>query len=216
MSDNEPTYKKSGNANPYEYYNPYSGQPDMPPPPPKVKHPIKWRIVVICAFIVVLVAASLIGVFTLASHTYTSVQVTPTKVPSVIPTTATTQIPTQQYSVSTIVQDFLADNLPVVQPNYSQNLNTFVGKQVTNVSTQSEVSFIDPTLCNGPCDVGGAWLGVYNSLTDAETADNDVKNFNIYNSNTPYVLTASQHGRCILVGQPPTSAYVLVINTVCT
>jgi hypothetical protein len=158
----------------------------------------------------------LIGGLILALRIYTSVQGTPTKVPTFVPTATATQASTQPYTASTIVQDFLKDNLPVVQPNYSQDLNAYVGRQVTTVPTQSKVSFIDPTLCNGPCDFGGTWLGVYNSVTDAETAYNDIKNFNIYNANTPYVLTASQHGRCILVGQPPTSAYVLVINTDCT
>jgi hypothetical protein len=101
MNDNEPTYQKMVPVNPYEQYNPYTGLPNTPPPPPppNVKHPIKWRIVVMYVFIVVISAAFSIGGLILAFHIYTSVQGTPTKVPTFVPTATATQ----PYTASTIV-----------------------------------------------------------------------------------------------------------------
>src|SRR6266852_2540125 len=111
MSDNDPTYVKPVHTNPYEQYNPYAGLPDIPPLPPKVKHPIKWRIIVLCMYVVVIGVSSLIVGYALASHAVTSTPittVTPTHIATVTLTATPIQIPTakppQAYTASTIEQ----------------------------------------------------------------------------------------------------------------
>jgi len=198
MSNNDPTYLKSGFTNPYGQFNPYSSMPSIPPPPPKSTFPVKWIVLISCAFVIAIAASFLASWYIFAPHLATARSTQPL-----------------DYTATTIEQDFLADHLPVVSPNYSQSLNTFVGQSVTTVSAKSEVSFIDPSLCNGPCGAGSTWLGVYSSVTDEETAYNDIRNFSLTNTNTPAALVFNQHGRCILIGQAPSSGYVLVINTDC-
>jgi hypothetical protein len=89
------------------------------------------------------------------------------------------------------------------------------------ITLQSSAMFIDPSLCNGPCDIGGVWLGVYNSPVDAQSEDNHLVAYRTSLEQQigpePNALAALiQTGRCVLIGELATSEYVAILRNVCT
>ncbi len=150
----ESTVQVPGTGNPY-LRNPYQDVPSIPPPPPKQGH--KWLLValLILSCLVVILGGTLFAVM-LGSSQPGSPQPTPapqTAFPSARP-----------YDAKAIIHDFQAHGLPLDQLQYGGTINDYVGKDyVTVITLQSSAMFIDPSFCNGPCDVGSVWLGVYSS-----------------------------------------------------
>lgn len=207
----ESTVQVPGTGNPY-LRNPYQDVPSIPPPPPKQGH--KWLLValLILSCLVVILGGTLFAVM-LGSSQPGSPQPTPapqTAFPSARP-----------YDAKAIIHDFQAHGLPLDQLQYGGTINDYVGKDyVTVITLQSSAMFIDPSFCNGPCDVGSVWLGVYSSPVDAQSEYNGLVAYRSgeQQQGMPVgtLVALVQTGRCVLIGELATSEYVAILRSDCT
>ena len=199
----ERTVQVPGTGNPY-LKNPYQDVPSIPPPPPKQGH--KWLLaaLLILSCLVVVLGATLLAVM-LRSPQPSSAQPTPAR----------------PYDAKAIIHDFQAHGLPLDHLQYGATLNDYMGTgYMTVVTLQSSAMFIDPSFCNGPCGVGGVWLGVYNSSVDAQNEDNHLVAYRDGEQQQGMpVGTLSmlvQTGRCVLIGELATSEYAAILRSDCT
>ncbi len=199
----ERTVQAPGTGNPY-LRNPYQDVPSIPPPPPKQGH--KWFLVTlfILSCLVVVLGTTLLAVMLGGSQ------------PS-----STQSTSARPYDAKAIIHDFQAHGLPLDQLQYGATINDYVGKDyVTVITLQSSAMFIDPSFCNGPCDVGSVWLGVYNSPVDAQSEDNHLVAYRDgeQQQGMPIGTLSAlvQTGRCVLIGELATSEYVAILRSDCT
>jgi len=212
----EPTqaaYSSNYETTEQAYLNPYMSNPyelpSLPPPPPPKSR--KWLISVVIALSCLVVILSVV--------LYTVMQVT--LKPGLSQTTPVVTKTVHHYDARSIIQDFQAHDLPLDQLQYGVSINDFVGKDYPTVITlNSSASFIDPRGCNGPCDIGSVWLGVYNSSIDAQSEYKGLVNYEAYQAQTPgpgpgALASIVQVGRCILIGESDTSDYATILRNDC-
>jgi len=210
--------------NPYEYTLPYYGLPDIPPPPPPMKkkhHTFLW-IVFGLLLVLILASMSFIGV----QQYERSSSNARTAVPTTLPTQPTMQPASQptknvSYTAQSIIADFQTHGLPTDNLSYGMTLNQFLGNGDINVDEQSSAEFVDPSFCTGPCGAGSVWMGVYPTANDAEIAEKDIAAYVAWQSQIPgpglgAASVSNQFGRCIMLGEALTSAYVQIIKQDCT
>ena len=151
----EPTTPATPYNNPYEMTSPYSG--DVPPPPPKQGHKGLIGALVSILCLIMLPGGVLFAVMRGSSQP-SSTQATPAlgSTPTSTVTPPQTAVPTvQPYDAMSLLQDFQAHGLPLDQLHNDLSINQFVGSQYdTVIQTQSTAEFVEPSFCNGPCDVG--------------------------------------------------------------
>ena len=212
--------------NPYEPTSPYHGNiPPPPPPPPKQNHKGLIVALILLSCLVVVLGGMLFAEMHLGTKQGVT-QATPAPTLALTPTA----IPAS-YTARDIIHDFVVATLSVGGLQYGVTASSFLDKCLPSdtqcpqpdftVSPESSARFVDMTACTGACDTGGiTWLGVYDTQSDAQTALIEIQQYvsriDQYGVPFPPSLYNTQHGRCVLLAQPPSSGYVLVMNSNCT
>jgi len=208
----EPT--QAAYRNPYEATSLYYGEiPPAPPPPPKQRH----MALVVALVIALCLIVALGGVLLAGMHVGTEPRSTQaTSTPTVAPSpTATPVLVTAQ----SIVHDFQSQGLPTENLSYGVTLSQWTGSYASTISEQGSAAFIDTAACGrgGACDAGGVWLGIYHSIGDAQAEYNGFLNWSSQQMMPGGGnMDINREGRCLLIGEDQTSAYVQIMQKDCT
>jgi len=228
MSTHNNNYEPTSRVN-YEHTtpNPYLHDTYLPPPPPEYymhqRTGKAWKVLVPAVLLLFGVVVGVLAYPTVNSMINPTVDTSkPTPYVPFSLAAVTAEPTAYHYDAKSIIQDFQAHGLPLDQLQYGMTINQFVGNDyVTVITLNSSAEFIYPSFCNGPCDVGSVWLGVYNSPIDARS---EYKNLNTYTANLAQqpgpglgaLGSIIQTGRCVLIGEPATSEYAGIIRSDCT
>ncbi len=190
-----------------------------PPPPPKQRRIVLVVVLMIALGLIVALSGMLFAVMRVGTEPR-STQATPT--PTVATTTTATPVPVTAQS---IIKDFQSQGLSTDHLSYGTTLSQWTGypKSPSSfysvIEEQSSATFIDPSLCGGgACDAGGVWLGVYNSISDAQV---EYGHFLVWSgqqiqpSGPPADEVTTLVGRCMLYGELSTSEYGTILRNDC-
>lgn len=199
-----PNYEPTISDNPYAY-SPYDLQhTPIPPKPPHVQNKLMLSLIMVIVALVIVLAGSVIWL-QYANRT----------------TSASSNSISTSVTAQSLVQDFIKHNLPIVDITYGTPLtNRFsLYGYSGSIPEQSSASFVDPSFCHGyGCGVGGIWLGVYLTRSDAQIVYSDI--IPLEGTPLPVDTTVSPAttilvNQCLIIGEPSTSQFVQIVKKDC-